>query len=127
MIINNVIIKIIPIKPNSSLMIEKIKSVCGSGRKKCFWMEFPNPVPRRPLGPIAYSDCIIWKPLPKGSSHGFIKEIILFNLYGAMIIKPIIPINPIIPNFIKKFILTPDMNNNTIIVITMIIPVPKSG
>ena len=44
-----------------------------------------------------------------------------------MIIKPIIPINPIIPNFIKKFILTPDMNNNTIIVITMIIPVPKSG
>lgn len=39
----------------------------------------------------------------------------------------IIPINPSSPNFIKKFNFTPDMNNRTIIVITIIIPVPKSG
>ena len=76
---------------------------------------------------MAYKDCMIWKPLPKGSAHGFIKEIILFNLYGAITTNPTIPIKPIIPNLIKKFILTPDINNKTITVTTMIIPVPKSG
>ena len=54
-------------------------------------------------------------------------EIILFNLYGAMIINPTIPINPMTPNLMKKFILTPDTNNRTMMVTTMIIPVPKSG
>lgn len=55
------------------------------------------------------------------------KEIILFNLYGAIIIRVMIPISPRIPNLIKKFIFTPDMYNRTMIVITIMIPVPKSG
>ena len=38
-----------------------------------------------------------------------------------------IPINPKIPIFIKKFIFTPLTNNNTMMVITITTPVPKSG
>lgn len=42
-------------------------------------------------------------------------------------ISPMIPISPMKPNLMKKFILTPDMNNKTMMVTTIIIPVPKSG
>ena len=52
---------------------------------------------------------------------------ILFNLYGAMIINPMIPNKPMNPSLMKKFMFTPDMYNRTMIVITMMIPVPKSG
>ena len=38
-----------------------------------------------------------------------------------------IPISPIIPIFIKKFMFTPEINNSEIIDITIITPVPKSG
>ena len=42
-------------------------------------------------------------------------------------IREATPNKPSIPILIKKFIFTPLINNNTIIVITITTPVPKSG
>ena len=55
-------------------------------------MEFPKPSPKRPPGPMAYRDWIIWKPLPNGSLQGFRNDIILWVLYGAIIISTTTPI-----------------------------------
>ena len=46
-------------------MIEKMKSVCGSGRKKSFCRPLPMPSPRNPPVPRAISDCIAWNPFPQ--------------------------------------------------------------
>ena len=69
-----------PIKPNSSATIAKIKSFCGSGKKKCFWILLLYPNPNNPLGARAYNDWIAWNPLPKGSLQGSRNDRILFNL-----------------------------------------------
>ena len=90
-------------------------------------MEFPSPSPKRPPGPMAYSDWIIWKPLPSGSLQGFRNDIILWVLYGAIIISTTTPMRPSIPILTKKFRFTPLTNSSTTIVITITTPVPKSG
>ena len=90
-------------------------------------MEFPSPIPKSPDGPIAYKLWMIWKPLPKGSDQGFIKDIILARRYGAIIIKPTIPISPKIPHLIKNESLAPDINIIIIKVMIITIPWPKSG
>lgn len=46
-----------PINPNSSPMIEKIKSLSAKGKNKYFWRELPNPTPVNPPLPSEYSDC----------------------------------------------------------------------
>ena len=38
----------LPIKPNSSPNIEKIKSLCGSGMYRNFCLLSPNPAPNSP-------------------------------------------------------------------------------
>ena len=40
---NNTITKAHPINPSSSAIIEKIKSLCASGKYKYFCVLFPNP------------------------------------------------------------------------------------
>ena len=42
-----------PISPNSSQMMAKIKSFCGSDTQRNFWVEFPSPTPNSPPLPIA--------------------------------------------------------------------------
>ena len=90
-------------------------------------MELPSPRPNKPPGPIAYSDWMIWKPLPKGSVHGFKKDNILNKRYGAIIINTTTPTKPTKPILTKNDSLTPLTNNKTTIVITITTPVPKSG
>ena len=49
-----------PIKPNSSEIVVKIKSVCFSGKKfNCPWVPSIYPFPARPPEPIAIFDWII--------------------------------------------------------------------
>ena len=45
---------------DNSAMIEKIKSVCASGRKKSFCLPSPNPSPKKPPEPIDISDSATW-------------------------------------------------------------------
>ena len=52
---NNIIIAIHPTNPNSSAIIAKIKSFCGSGIYKYFCVLFPSPTPNNPPEPIAYN------------------------------------------------------------------------
>jgi hypothetical protein len=47
-----------PIKPNSSVITEKIKSHWGSGRYPYFCTESPNPRPKTPQLPIAMRACL---------------------------------------------------------------------
>ena len=44
-------------KPNSSQIIAKMKSVCASGRKKSFCRLSIRPTPENPPDPTAMSDC----------------------------------------------------------------------
>ena len=37
-----------PTTPSSSAIIEKMKSLCGSGMYKYFWVLFPSPTPKSP-------------------------------------------------------------------------------
>ena len=76
-------------KPNSSAIKAKIKSLYDSGRYSNFCTLEPKPNPKIPPFPNASSDAINWYPLPVGSSQGFKKETILFNLYGWKMIKGI--------------------------------------
>ena len=48
-----------PINPNSSPMIGKIKSVCGSGSDSSFSVEAPSPFPHNPPEPNAIIDWVI--------------------------------------------------------------------
>ena len=47
-----------PTNHNSSVIIEKIKSPCGSGRYPYFCTESPKPKPKNPPLPIAMSACL---------------------------------------------------------------------
>ena len=49
-----------PTKPNSSAKTAKIKSVLWIGRYCSFWVERPNPSPRKPPEPIAIKLCTSW-------------------------------------------------------------------
>ena len=71
-------------KPSSSPMIEKMKSVCGSGRKKSFCRPLPMPSPRSPPVPSAISDCMAWKPFPSGSASGFMNVNSRSRRYAAL-------------------------------------------
>ena len=42
-----------PTKPSSSQTMEKMKSFCGSGTKRCFWRLLPRPRPAAPPEPMA--------------------------------------------------------------------------
>ncbi len=76
-----------PKKPNSSQIIEKMKSLSANGKYKYFCLEENNPTPNKPPFPKLYSDWISWKPSPCGDAHGLINAINLWSLYGSMIIK----------------------------------------
>lgn len=52
-IANNIIRIKQPIKPNSSAMIEKMKSDSQNGKKSSAWRELNNPTPQSPPLPIA--------------------------------------------------------------------------
>ena len=56
---NIIIIQVVPINPNSSPIIEKIKSLSLIGKKNNFWRLSPNPKPAIPPEPSAIHDCII--------------------------------------------------------------------
>ena len=62
-----------PMKPSSSQVTEKIKSLCSSGRYRNFCRLPPRPRPLSPPEPIVYSDWTIWYPsseeLENGSRH----------------------------------------------------------
>ncbi len=58
------IITVAPINPNSSAIMEKIKSLYEEGRKNNFCFEAPIPLPKILPDPIAIIDCISWKPAP---------------------------------------------------------------
>lgn len=47
-----------PKKPSSSVIIEKMKSPCGSGRYPYFCTEFPKPSPRAQPLQIAMRACL---------------------------------------------------------------------
>ena len=49
-----------PTNPSSSVIIEKMKSPCGSGRYQYFWTESPNPRPKKPPLPMAIKACLFW-------------------------------------------------------------------
>ena len=65
-------------------MIEKMKSVCGSGRKNSFCRPLPMPSPRSPPVPIAISDCMAWNPFPSGSASGFMNVNSRSRRYAAL-------------------------------------------
>ena len=73
----------VPIKPNSSPNIEKIKSVCFSGKKSKWDCDpFVHPLPNKPPEPTAICDCIIWYPDPNGSFSGLNNVKILLCWYS---------------------------------------------
>ncbi len=49
-----------PIRPSSSPMMAKMKSVCALGRKFHFERLAPSPTPVKPPLPSAINDCTIW-------------------------------------------------------------------
>ena len=70
-IANNAITTTHPTNPNSSAIIENIKSLCASGKYQYFCVLFPSPTPNNPPDPIAYKLCIICHPEPCVSANGF--------------------------------------------------------
>lgn len=83
------IIKITPApkKPNSSQIIEKIKSLSAKGRYKYFCLDEKSPTPKSPPLPRLYSDWIVWNPSPCGDAQGSKNAISLWSLYGSIMIK----------------------------------------
>lgn len=73
-------VKIAPKSPNSSPIIEKIKSLSENGKNIYFCLEFPNPTPKSPPEPREYNDWISWNPSAWGLAHGFKKAINLWIL-----------------------------------------------
>ncbi len=59
-----------PIRPSSSPITAKMKSVSGSGRKKSFCRLAPSPRPSSPPLPSAISECINWYPAPSRCCAG---------------------------------------------------------
>lgn len=86
-IANRTIINAHPINPSSSPIIEKIKSLCGSGMYKYFCLLSPKPTPNNPPDPIAYRLCITCHPVSVASFHGSKNDTTLCNLYGDFIIN----------------------------------------
>ena len=76
---------------------------------------------------MAYKLWIIWKPLPNGSLQGFKNDKIRASLYGAMMIRATIPPKPRVPIIPKNDSLILEIKSINIRLITITIPVPKSG
>jgi hypothetical protein len=55
-------ITVAPMNPSSSEMTEKMKSLCGSGRKSSFCFPSISPRPKMPPTLTAIIDWIIWYP-----------------------------------------------------------------
>lgn len=117
--------KVAPTKPNSSPIIEKIKSDSLNGKNKYFCLLLNNPTPNNPPLPKAYNDWISWNPSPFGLAHGSIKAINLFTLYGSAIINAGTPKQAGILKVKKCFFEIPPINSiaikvNPIHIVTLI-------
>ena len=93
--------KVPPNNPNSSPIIEKIKSVCGVGRRWFFSILFPRPTPNKPPSCIALRAKLSWD---FGSISGFRKVFILLAKWSEFEyeIKPTNRVTIIIKNKIRN-------------------------
>lgn len=84
---NKTKIKIInkhPTKPNSSAIIENIKSDSANGRNKYFCLELKIPEPNIPPSDTAKSDWTNWNPSSLLDANGSINATSLLSLYGSI-------------------------------------------
>src|SRR5581483_9260620 len=72
-----------PIRPSSSPLTAKMKSVCAFGRKCHLARPAPRPTPVSPPVPMAMSDCTIWYPVLPASAVGCRKVSTRARRYGA--------------------------------------------
>ena len=63
-----------PTSPSSSPMMAKMKSVYGLRQVEELLLGVAQPRPSQPPEPRARKDWMIWKPLPCGSSQGFMER-----------------------------------------------------